>query len=81
MTPEGWLVNPKEKRLILFHKDSLSDQRVPYFYMDKWVASSSGTPSEFIERTRVPLNLANETWNELVGHDWEQINHQFGDPV
>ncbi len=77
--PDGWLVDPKGKWILLFHKDPLSLQTFPLFYMDKWDASSVGTPNTFISRRKVDLVPALETWNELIQSGWKKLDHQFGE--
>ncbi len=77
MNPEGWLIDPNEKWLLLFHKDPTSSHRSPLFYVDKWDASPMKTPSTFINRRKVGLTPAMETWNELIENGWEKVEHQF----
>ena len=54
-------------------------QRVPLFYIDKWDVSSIGTPNTFINRRKVQLEPAIETWNELIQNGWNKLEHQFGE--
>ena len=77
--PEGWLIDPKEKWLLLFHKDPISLQRLPQVYMDKWDTSPARTPNRFINRRKVELDPAIETWNELMQNGWKKLEHQFGE--
>ncbi len=79
MTPEGWLIDPKAQLLLLFHRDPMSLQRLPKFYMDKWSASKNGTPHMFKDRRKVEFEPALETWNELIQNGWTQIHEQFGE--
>ena len=78
MKPEGWLADPKGVWLLLFHKDPMSWQRWPMFYMDKWSVTSAGTPGTFKSRRIVELDPALETWNELIQNGWRKVNNQFG---
>ena len=78
-TPEGWLIEPYGKWLLLFHKDPKSLQRMPLFYIDKWDVSFVGTPNKFINRRRVHQEPAIETWNELIGNGWKKLEDQFGE--
>ena len=77
--PEGWLIEPNKKWLMLFHKDPMSLQRIPLFYIDKWNVSQVGTPNTFINRRKLPIEQAIETWNELIENGWEKLEHQFGE--
>ncbi len=78
MNPEGWLADPKGMWLLLFHKDPMSWQRWPKFYMDKWSATPVGTPCTLKSRRKVELEPALETWNELIQNGWRKVNDQFG---
>ena len=77
MSPEGWLIAPGGKWLLLFHKDPMSLQRLPLFYMDKWDVSKIGTPNTCIDRRKVHQQPAEETWDELIQNGWERVEHQF----
>ncbi len=78
MAPEGWLIDPKAQVLLLFHRDPMSCQRFPKFYMDKWTATKNGTPHLFKNRRKVELEPASETWSELIQNGWTQVNELFG---
>jgi len=73
MIPNGWLVDPKGKCLLLFRKDPKSLQRLPKVLMDKWDATSEGTPSQFRNSRKVDLEPAIETWDELIEHGWRFV--------
>ena len=73
MIPHGWLIDPKGKCLLLFHKDPMCLQRLPKVLMDKWDATSEGTPSQFRNRRKVDLEPAIETWDELIEHGWRFV--------
>tara|TARA_Y100001968_G_C19356424_1_gene717427 strand:+ start:515 stop:760 length:246 start_codon:yes stop_codon:yes gene_type:complete len=77
MIPEGWLINPSKTWLLRFYKDPMCLKRLPHFYMDKWSVSASGTPLSFINRRRVHLDPALETWTELVLNGWKKLENQF----
>ena len=79
MCPEGWLIDPAGKWLLLFHKDPMSLQRRPLFYMDKWDVSPLRSPNVFINRRKVGQQAAIETWDELTQNGWRLIGHQFGE--
>ena len=71
--PEGWLINPRKTCLLRFFKDPMSLQRLPKVYMDKWSVTRSGTPHNFINRRKVQLDPALETWSELILNGWEKL--------
>tara|TARA_Y100001968_G_C19148818_1_gene615121 strand:+ start:444 stop:713 length:270 start_codon:yes stop_codon:yes gene_type:complete len=79
VVPEGWLINPSKTCLLRFHKDPISLQRLPKVYMDKWSVTLSGTPLRFINRRKVQLDPALETWSELIFNGWEKLDNQFGE--
>ena len=81
MVPEGWLINPGKTLLLRFHKSSTCLKRQPQICMDKWSVTSKGTPLNFINRRKVELNPALETWAELTLNGWEKLEYQFGEPV
>ena len=70
MIPSGWLVDPKGKCLLLFHKNPKNLQRLPKVLMGKWDAPSEATSSQFRNRRKVELEPARETWDELIEHGW-----------
>ncbi len=78
MAPEGWLRDPGGKWLLCFLKDPMSSQRLPQIYMDKWDVSPIGTPNRFLNRRKVGLAPAIETWEELIASGWSKIDNQFG---
>ena len=47
--------------------------------MDKWSVTPSGTPNSFINRRKVQLDPALETWGELILNGWEKLSQQFGE--
>ena len=73
MTPKGWLIEPHDRWLLLFHKDPMSLKRLPQIFIDKWEVSTIRTPLTFINRRKVDLEPAIETWNELTSNGWEKI--------
>ena len=77
MIPSGWLIDPNKKWLLLFHKDSKSLNILPNIYIDKWEVSANGCPKRFINRRKVELEPAIETWTELTHNGWIYLNHQF----
>ncbi len=79
MIPSGWLIEPSKKWLLLFHKDPKSLKRIPHIFVDKWEASSDGTPLRFINSRKVKLEAAIETWNELLDNGWINLNQKFAD--
>ena len=79
MNPEGWLIEPNNKWLLLFYKDPMSLEQIPEFYMEKWNVSPAKTPLKLINRRKVSFNAALETWNELTDNGWIKIKAQFGE--
>ena len=70
MRPEGWLIDPNRRWLLMFRKDPISLQRLPCVYMDKWAVSHVGTPKTFVNRRTVGQEAAIETWEELTTNGW-----------
>ncbi len=79
MNPEGWLIEPNSKWLLLFYKDPTSIDQIPEFYMEKWEVSAAKTPLKLVNRRKVGIGPALETWSELVENGWVKINAQFGE--
>ena len=77
MYPEGWLIHPEGRFLLLFQKDTGSLERMPKGYMDKWSVSPSGTPLSFIDRRAVPAAEAVSIWIQLTEDGWRRIDRQF----
>ena len=78
MIPEGWLIDPNSKCLLLFCKDPDSLQCLPKVFMDKWDVTPLGSPSTFKSRRKVDLGPAIETWNELINNGWTHIEFMDG---
>ncbi len=74
MYPEGWLMDPHGRWLLLFQKDPISSERFPTIYIDKWSVSDTGTPKFFKNRRKVELEPALETWSELRQNGWALVN-------
>ena len=77
--PEGWLINPGKTCLLRFHKDPNSPMSLPKVYMDKWSVTPCVSPLRFINRRKVLLHPALETWGELILNGWEKLEKQFGE--
>ncbi len=73
MIPSGWLIDPKTKYLLLFHREQFSVNCVPQILMDKWDSTSQGTPASFKNSRKVDLQAAIETWTELIGNGWRHV--------
>lgn len=78
MNPKGWLIDPKNRWLLLFHADPTSLKRIPKIYIDQWSCSNSGTPLEFKNRRKIDIDPAKETWDELISNGWLTVSHKFG---
>ncbi len=72
--PDGWLLDPKGRWLLLFHR-YISALNIPptLFYVDKWEASVDGIPTIFVNRRIIQLSPALETWNELIENGWTSL--------
>ncbi len=73
MVPEGWLRDPNGRWLLCFMRDPQSSQKLPQIYMDKWDTSPVGTPNRFVNRRKVGVTPAIETWDELINSGWIRI--------
>ena len=78
MAPEGWLRDPNGRWLLCFTQDPQPSQKLSQIYIDKWDSSPIGTPNRFVNRRKVGLIPAIETWDELTNNGWTRINQQFG---
>ncbi len=78
MTHQGWLRDSKNRWALHFLQVPKAFDNEIYVYIDKWNVSSIGTPEKFIDRRKVALLPAIETWNELVGLGWSIVDKQFG---
>tara|TARA_B100001250_G_C19037276_1_gene460068 strand:+ start:152 stop:406 length:255 start_codon:yes stop_codon:yes gene_type:complete len=74
MIPQGWLIDPSGKCLLLFRKDPKSLQRLPKVFMDKWDTTPMRSPSIFRNRREVSLEPAIETWDELTSNGWRKVD-------
>ena len=77
MYPEGWLIDPNGRWLLLFYKDSMCWGTLPKVYMDKWSSTEAGTPQSLKSSRKVDLGPAVETWNELIQNGWRKVDGQF----
>ena len=77
MTPQGWLRDPNGLWMLHFLKAPIATDQTTNFYIDKWEASSVGSPKKFLDRRVVSLVPAMETWQELIASGWSKLDNQF----
>ncbi len=78
MYPEGWLIDPQGKFLLLFQRDPRALKSLPKGYIDKWNASN-GTPTTFKSRREVSASEAVSRWIQLTENGWRRVETQFGE--
>ena len=78
MYPEGWLIDPKGRFLLLFQRDNDSPQSQSSGFIDKWNASG-GSPTTLRTRKKASSSQAISQWIDLTEHGWRRIETQFGD--
>ena len=74
MYPEGWLVDPKGKTLLLFEKDSIAEQ--PSGSIKKWMAVN-GYPSKFKSSKQASALEAITKWIDLTENGWRRVDIDF----
>ena len=78
MYPEGWLIDPKGKFLLLFQKDSTCLKSRAVGFIDKWVAMN-GSPTTLKSRKNATSTEAISQWIELTEKGWRRVDKQFGE--
>ena len=76
MYPEGWLVDPKGRFLIHFHKDEFSPQKRSTGYKDKWNALE-GSPKTIKTRKKASATEAISEWIKLTENGWRCVEVEF----
>ncbi len=76
--PEGWIKDPQGKWSFRFHRDPNSWGRHPYFFMDKGMAMTDGSPAMLKSRSYVPMQEAKVFWEELISLGWTIVEAQWG---
>ena len=74
MYPEGWLIDPKGKTLLLFQKDPTT-KRISGS-IDKW-AANNGSPTVLKSRKKASATEAVTRWIELTEDGWRRVDMQF----
>ena len=74
MYPEGWLVDPKGKTLLLFQKDPTTKKNTGS--IDKWIAIN-GSPTKFKSKKTASATQAITKWIELTEEGWRRVDVQF----
>ena len=76
-TPIGWLVAPTRDFCLFFIRDPKSLMVAPTVYTQLWHCNEDGTPTKLKNTRKLDYEGAHETWQELLSHDWELVEHQF----
>jgi len=74
MYPEGWLIDPKGKSLLLFQKDLTTNKNSGS--IGKWIAIN-GSPRVFKSRKKASATEAITRWIELTEDGWRRVDMQF----
>tara|TARA_Y100001968_G_scaffold333135_1_gene394322 strand:+ start:2807 stop:3046 length:240 start_codon:yes stop_codon:yes gene_type:complete len=74
MYPEGWLISPEGKLLLLFQKDQVSKTAIGS--IKKW-ESNNGSPSLFISSEKASSLEAITKWIELTEKGWRRVDTKF----
>tara|TARA_Y100001968_G_C19430854_1_gene756952 strand:+ start:1205 stop:1450 length:246 start_codon:yes stop_codon:yes gene_type:complete len=80
MYPEGWLIEPDGKFLLLFQRDPTSLKRLPKGYVDKWNCAN-GSPTTFVKRRELSAVDAVSLWITSTEDGWRRVDTQFGEQV
>ena len=75
----GWLVAPTRDFCLLFIRDSKSLVLESTVCTQLWYCTEEGVPTKLKNTRRLDYESAYETWNELLSHHWELIEHQIND--
>ena len=78
MYPEGWLIDPKGKFLLLFQKDPSCLKKKAYGFIDKWNAKN-GSPTTLKNRKEATSAEAISKWIDLTENGWRRVETQFGE--
>ena len=74
MYPEGWLIDPKGKTLLLFQKDSTAQK--PSGSINKWIAVN-GSPAKQKCRKNASAFEAISRWIDLTEEGWRRVDLDF----
>ncbi len=70
MYPEGWLIDPEGKRLLLFEKDPMNPMQEGY--IGCWSIANNGD-KEFRYRKRTSKAHALVIWTDMAKQDWKTV--------
>ena len=76
MYPEGWLIDPNDKYLLLFQRDPSSSGKRVNGFIDKW-SNDNGSPGEFRNRKQASSTQAISTWIELTENGWRRVDINY----
>ncbi len=71
MYPEGWLIDPKGKFLLLFQKDSKAEKTSGS--INKWIAVN-GSPAKYKSRKKASALEAISRWIDLTEDGWRRVD-------
>ncbi len=74
MYPEGWLIDPKGKTLLLFQKDPTVKKTSGS--IETWIVHN-GSPSKFKCRTQASAFEAITRWIDLTEIGWRRVDMDF----
>ena len=78
-TSSVWLVAPTRDFCLFFIHDPKFVTLAPTVLTQLWYCTAEGIPTKLKNTRRLDYDSANETWNELISHNWELIEHQIND--
>ncbi len=73
----GWLISPEGNLCYRFYRDKKSWQKNPFIYVDKWITTSNGLPSQLKVRKKMPLDDALELCGQMLLEGWEKLSNQI----
>ena len=76
-TPSGWLVAQAKDFCLLFIRDPKSAMAFPAVFTQLWFCTKEGVPTRLKNIRKLDYQSSYETWNELISHGWQLVDHQF----
>jgi len=76
-TPNGWILSPQSKYLILFKRCKKSVRKNIKVYTHLFYANDLGEPERLKNIRLHDRESAIETWNELIAGGWTEVTIQF----
>ncbi len=71
MYPEGWLIDPKGKTLLLFQKDPAGEKSSGS--IEKW-AAVNGSPYKYKNKVKASVLEAISKWIDLTEDGWRRVD-------